>query len=307
MGRWSIIKIVLIAFLMLVATSECARSNQSCSNCGAITARTAVDRTCKLDSIVRSDLLTPSIISRQAKELCDVYGASESSRSYPCNFTPTCNLGIRFKPASPSDFSSDRRIKLDAVVCNRDWSPQSARPTFTLVRRPTSTAGLRYIPSLASDERVRALLVGNVTRRFAFGYQFDPRKIRWGKTGRINIIANWLAITEKQSRPGLIIGTGAGRLENPLTQTVHLTLNKQLTRVGRLSVAGQVGLSGAKLHPGIMPTGGINIGFNGIGSSQLIFDGVHAHAIWTVRYRHQTFSIMMLRFHRVGAAYGITF
>src|SRR5260370_31223895 len=185
--------------------------------------------------------------------------------------------------------------------------PTPSPTAYFLERHPVFTHGVRYIPTTSSESRLRAFMITSVTPKFAVGFQFDPRRMFHEKRGRVNVIIDWLAVSESGSRPAIIIGTGADRLSTPTAQTFHLMINKTLIPLGRVSTSCHVGLSWSKRDGRILGIAGMNFGFSQHLSSRMIFDGIHFHAVVTAKFAHQSFSILLIRSGQLGASYSVTF
>ncbi|HSF25011.1 MAG TPA: hypothetical protein VLE20_12365, partial [Blastocatellia bacterium] len=75
----------------------------------------------------------------------------------------------------------------------------------------------------------------------------------------MNPLANWVAITETEQRPALILGTSSDRIGTPSGQSFYATISKNLQREIKLPIAPYAGVAYSTYEDRFLPIGGLNI------------------------------------------------
>jgi len=198
------------------------------------------------------------------------------------------------------------------------------------------TSSIRFVPGLTHS-----------SVRFTLGYQFLPRlsggiavyprhspSANSGSTGSgsdhnhdvvfstdgtspttssgfqhtpVRPYVNFVAVTETERRPAVILGTSSDRIDLPYGQAFFATVGKSLFRENHLSIAPYVGASYGTYDDRVRPIGGLNINFTKNLSSLTIFDGVHAHLVFNVHVGQHGFSFILVDSRKPGASYTIVF
>lgn len=107
--------------------------------------------------------------------------------------------------------------------------------------------------------------------RLTAGVEYNPR------AGEIGPLVNFVALTEGETRPALILGTSSDRIGTPRGRSYYATLSKDLTEATRLPVAPYLGASYGTYEHRLRPIGGINVHLGDRWTAVFIHDGIHAH------------------------------
>jgi hypothetical protein len=134
-------------------------------------------------------------------------------------------------------------------------------------------AGLRYVDIDTDRARVRTTLMVPVTSRLSLGVEYNPL------ADDVNPLANWVAVTETELRPAMILGTSSDRIGTPSGQAYYATFSKDLKPHLGLPVAPYVGASYGTYDDTLEPIGGLNIRYTKRLSSMHLHDGHRAHHI----------------------------
>lgn len=120
-------------------------------------------------------------------------------------------------------------------------------------------------------------------------------------------LANWLAISETERRPALMLGTSSDRIGTPSGQSFYATLSKNLKPQIKLPIAPYIGLAYGTYEDRFRLIGGMNVGFTERISALIIFDGVHVHPLLSFSEGRHTFSLIMVKGRDPGISYSIAF
>jgi hypothetical protein len=120
-------------------------------------------------------------------------------------------------------------------------------------------------------------------------------------------LANWLALSETERRPALILGTSSDRIGTPSGQSFYATLSKNLKREARLPIAPYAGVAYGTYEDRWRAIGGLNIGFTEQFTSLVIFDGVHVHPMLNFQHGRHIASFILVRGRDPGVSYSISF
>lgn len=163
------------------------------------------------------------------------------------------------------------------------------------------TFGIRYLSDQIPRASVRTTLTYRIHPRLSIGVEYNPR------ADDVHPLANWVAITETESRPALILGTSSDRIGTPSGQTFYATVSKNLQREIKLPIAPYVGLAYSSYEDRFLAIGGVNVNFRDDLSAQLIFDGVKVHPSLTYAVSRHAFTFLLAQAKNPGVSYSISF
>jgi hypothetical protein len=163
------------------------------------------------------------------------------------------------------------------------------------------TFGVRYLSDQIPRASVRTTLTYRVHPRLSIGIEYNPR------ADDVHPLANWVAITETERRPAVILGTSSDRIGTPSGQTFYATLSKNLEREIMLPVAPYVGVAYSTYEGRFLPIAGLNINFRDNLASQIIFDGVKVHPSLSYTRGRHAFTFLLAQAKNPGVSYSISF
>lgn len=167
------------------------------------------------------------------------------------------------------------------------------------------TFGLRVIPGVVPRASVRTTLTYRLHPRLTAGIEVNPRADQTG--GRVSPLLNWLAVTETEKRPALILGTSSDRIGTPDGQSFYATLSKNLKRETRLPIAPYAGVAYSTYEDRLLPLAGLNVNFTINLSGTVIFDGVRVHPLVNYTWGRHAFSFLLAFANKPGFSYSISF
>lgn len=167
------------------------------------------------------------------------------------------------------------------------------------------TFGMRVIPGVVPRASMRTTLTYRLHPRLTTGLEVNPRADEAG--GRISPLVNWLAVTETDKRPALILGTSSDRIGTPKGQSFYATLSKNLKRETRLPVAPYGGVAYSTYQHRWLPLAGLNVYFTRNFSSTVIYDGVRVHPLLNYTRGRHAFSFVLAFANKPGISYSISF
>ncbi len=163
------------------------------------------------------------------------------------------------------------------------------------------TFGTRYISNQIDRARWRNTLTYQVSPRFSVGVEYNPL------AGKVSPLANFVAVTETNNRPAIILGMSSDRIGTPGGQSFYATASKNLRRETRLPIAPYVGIAYGTYENRFRVIGGLNINFaKGFGST-ILFDGVKVHPTFNYSYKQHQFGVIFAQGKNIGANYSISF
>ena len=163
------------------------------------------------------------------------------------------------------------------------------------------TFGVRVIANQIDRAKWRNTLTYRFHSRFTAGVEYNPL------AGKVSPLANWLALTETNKRPAIILGTSSDRIGTPSGQSFYATLSKSLRRELGAPIAPYVGVSYGTYEHRWLPIGGLNINFTKKFSSTVLYDGVHVHPLLNFSTGRHTFSLLMVKGRDPGISYSISY
>lgn len=167
------------------------------------------------------------------------------------------------------------------------------------------TFSTRVIPGVVPRAQWRTTLTYRLHPRLNAGIEVNPRADVAG--GRVSPLANWVAVTEKENRPALILGTSSDRIGTPDGQSFYATFSKNLKRETGLPIAPYAGVAYSTYEHRWLPLGGLNVQFTPSFSSTVIFDGVRVHPLLNYTRGRHAFSFLLAFSNKPGISYSVTF
>lgn len=163
------------------------------------------------------------------------------------------------------------------------------------------TYGVRLIPNVIDRAKWRNTLTYQVNSRLSVGVEYNPL------AGKISPLANFVAVTETENRPALIIGTSSDRIGTPSGQSFYATLSKSLERETGLPIAPYIGVAYGTYENRARVIGGLNVYFPKGFSSTILFDGVKIHPLLNYTYRRHQFGFVLVEGQKPGFSYSVSF
>lgn len=163
------------------------------------------------------------------------------------------------------------------------------------------TYGVRFIPDIINRAKWRNTLTYQVNSRLSVGIEYNPL------AGKISPLANFVAVTETEKRPALILGTSSDRIGTPSGQSFYATLSKSLERETGLPIAPYFGVAYGTYENRFRPIGGLNVYFPKGFSSTILFDGVKVHPLVNYNYGRHQFGFMLAQGKNAGFSYSVSF
>ena len=167
------------------------------------------------------------------------------------------------------------------------------------------TFSVRAIPNTVPRAQVRTTLTYRLHPKLTAGVEFNPRAEEPGD--RVNPLVNWVAVSETEKRPALILGTSSDRIGTPSGQSFYATLSKNLKRETGLPIAPYAGVAYGTYEHRWLPVAGLNVRFTRNISALVIFDGVRTHPLLNYTRGRHSFSFVMAFSNKPGVSYSIQF
>lgn len=163
------------------------------------------------------------------------------------------------------------------------------------------TYGTRFIPNIINRAKWRNTLTYQVNSRFSVGIEYNPL------AGKVSPLANFVAITETEKRPALILGTSSDRIGTPSGQSFYATFSKNLERETGLPISPYFGVTYGTYENRLRPIGGLNISLPKNFSTTILFDGVKVHPLLNYNYKRHQFGFMLAQGKKAGFSYSVSF
>jgi hypothetical protein len=164
---------------------------------------------------------------------------------------------------------------------------------------------MRLIPGAIPRASLRTTLTYRLHPRLTAGIEVNPRADV--ARGRVSPLLNWLALSETEKRPALIIGTSSDRIGTPTGQSFYATLSKNLQRESGLPVAPYAGIAYSTFERRWLALAGLNVRLTRSVSSTISFDGVRVHPLINYTRGMHVFSFILAFANRPGFSYSLTF
>ena len=162
-------------------------------------------------------------------------------------------------------------------------------------------ASVRAIANQIPRASLRTTLTYKFLPTLSGGIEYNPRP------DKVSPLANWLALSETNRRPALILGTSSDRIGTPSGQSFYATVSKNLRRETRLPIAPYIGFAYGTYEDRLRPIGGLNVGFTEQWTALGIFDGVHVHPMLSFSKGRHVISLILVRGRDPGLSYSISF
>ena len=162
---------------------------------------------------------------------------------------------------------------------------------------------MRVIPDAVKRARWRNTLMFRFLPTLSAGVELNLLS----EEEKANPLANWLAVTETEIRPALILGTSSDRIGTPKGQSFYGTVSKDLKPHTGLPVAPYAGVTFGTYEDKWRPIGGVNIRFPQNFSSLIIYDGVKVHPTASWAYRNFVFTFLLAAGKDPGLALSAAF
>ncbi len=163
------------------------------------------------------------------------------------------------------------------------------------------TFGIRALSNQIPRASLRTTLTYRLLPRLSVGVEYNPR------ADDVGLLANFVAITETERRPALILGTSSDRIGTPSGRSFYATVSKNLSSELNLPIAPYVGVAYSTFEDRFLPVGGLSINFRDDFSSQIIFDGVKIHPTLSYTRGRHVFTFLLAQGKNPGVSYSISF
>jgi hypothetical protein len=136
------------------------------------------------------------------------------------------------------------------------------------------TFGARWIPGVEADRpKLRTTLTYRFTPTFTAGVEYNPL------ANDVGPIANWVAMTETDTRPALIVGTSSDRIGTSHGRAFYATFSKDLETWTGLPVAPYAGVSYGTFDDELVGIGGLRIRWSERITTTHLWDGHDLHHV----------------------------
>ena len=152
---------------------------------------------------------------------------------------------------------------------------------------------------------MRTTIAYRFAPRFTAGIEYNPL------ADDVGPIANWLAVTETDRRPAVIVGTSSDRIGTPSGRAYYATASKDLEEAIGLPIAPYAGVSYGTFDDEAVAIGGVLIRWSERWSSTHMWDGYNLHHLVEVALDHgQTVGLVLVHLdgeYDLGVTYSIGF
>jgi hypothetical protein len=152
-----------------------------------------------------------------------------------------------------------------------------------------------------SRASLRTTLTYRLLPRLSVGVEYNPR------ADDVGPLANFVAITETERRPALILGTSSDRIGTPSGRSFYATLSKNLSDELNLPIAPYAGVAYSTYEDRLLPIGGLNINLRDNISGQISFDGVKVHPALNYNRGRHVLTFLLAQGKNPGVSYSISF
>ena len=163
------------------------------------------------------------------------------------------------------------------------------------------TYGVRFIPNIIDRAKWRNTLTYQVNSRLSVGVEYNPL------AGKVSPLANFVAVTETEKRPAIILGTSSDRIGTPSGQSFYATASKNLEKETGLPIAPYFGIAYGTYENRLRPIGGLNVYLPKGFSSTILFDGVKVHPLLNYTNGRHQFGFMLAQGKKAGFSYSVSF
>jgi len=163
------------------------------------------------------------------------------------------------------------------------------------------TFSIRGLANQIDRAKLRTTLTYRLHPRLSVGVEYNPL------ADDVHPLANFVAITETERRPALILGTSSDRIGTPEGQTFYATVSKNLSNELKLPLAPYAGIAYSGYEDRLLVIGGLNINFRDNLSSQILFDGVKVHPAFSYNRGRHVFTFLLAQGKNPGVSYSVSF
>jgi len=140
-----------------------------------------------------------------------------------------------------------------------------------------------------------------VNHRLSVGIEYNPL------AKKVSPLANFVALTETENRPAIILGTSSDRIGTPSGQSFYVTASKSLENKTGLPIAPYIGVAYGTFEDKARVIGGLNIFLPKGFSSTILFDGVKVHPLLTYSHDRHQFGFILVEGKKPGLSYNVSF
>jgi len=152
---------------------------------------------------------------------------------------------------------------------------------------------------------LRTTLTYRFLPRFTAGIEYNPL------ADDVGPIANWLAVTETENRPAVMLGTSSDRIGTPHGRAFYATASKDLEDSTGLPIAPYAGVSYGTFDDEAVGIGGLVIRWQERWFSTHMWDGHNLHHLLETTLDHgQTVGLIVVHLdgeYDVGVSYTLGF
>jgi hypothetical protein len=163
------------------------------------------------------------------------------------------------------------------------------------------TFGTRFIPNQINRAKWRNTLTYQINPRLSVGVEYNPL------ARKVSPLANFVALTETNKRPAVILGTSSDRIGTPSGQSFYATASKSLERETGLPIAPYIGVAYGTFENRARIIGGLNVFFTKRFSSTILFDGVKVHPTFNYSNGRHQFGFILVQGKSPGINYSVSF
>lgn len=163
------------------------------------------------------------------------------------------------------------------------------------------TFGTRFITNQIDRAKWRNTLTFQALPRLSIGIEYNPL------AGKVSPLANFVALTETNTRPAIILGTSSDRIGTPRGQSFYATASKNFKREIGLPISPYIGVAYGTHENRVRLIGGLNVNFGKGFGSTVLFDGVKVHPTFTYSFKQHQFGLILAQGKNIGANYSISF
>jgi hypothetical protein len=163
------------------------------------------------------------------------------------------------------------------------------------------TLGARVLSNQIPRASFRTTLTYRLRPRLSIGVEYNPR------ADDVGLLANFVAMTETDKRPALILGTSSDRIGTPSGRSIYATVSKNLSNELKLPIAPYAGVAYSGHDDRFLPVAGLTVNWTNSLSSLVIFDGVKVHPTINYSVGRHAFTFLLAQGKNPGVSYSISF
>jgi hypothetical protein len=159
--------------------------------------------------------------------------------------------------------------------------------------------------------RVLANQIDRATWRNTITYRAFPRLtvgLEYNPIAKdVGPLVNFVALTETDRRPALIIGTSSDRIGTPEGRSFYATLSKDLAETVGLPISPYAGYSYGQFDDHGRAIGGLNVTFAEWMQGQVVYDGQKIHPMINFAFGRHQLGVLFAQGKNPGVSYSISF